>query len=157
MKFYLLRVEPKKRMIFNPEESIDFHGFTGPFVQYTYARIQSVLRKINSLQLRVDSIMLPDKQQSTTENFLPLEKELILTVEQYPTIIEQAANELNPSVIVNYVFHLAKTFNSFYTEHSIVNAESEEKKQLRLHIASMTANVIKSGMQLMGIQVPERM
>ncbi|MEJ7671331.1 MAG: DALR anticodon-binding domain-containing protein [Chitinophagaceae bacterium] len=88
---------------------------------------------------------------------LPLEKELILTIEQYSTIIEQAATELNPSVIANYVFDLAKTFNSFYTEHSIANAESEEKKQLRLHIASMTANVIKSGMQLMGIQVPERM
>jgi arginyl-tRNA synthetase len=148
MKFYLLRVDPKKRMIFNPEESIDFHGFTGPFVQYTYARIQSVLKKVGE-QSTVDS------RQST--ELLPLEKELILTMEQYSTIIEQAANELNPSVIANYVFHLAKTFNSFYTDHSIANAESEEKKQLRLHIASMTANVIKSGMQLMGIQVPERM
>ncbi len=157
MKFYLLRVDPKKRMVFNPEESIDFHGFTGPFVQYTFARIQSVLRKVDSSQLTVDSSILPDNRHPTSENLHPLEKELILTVEQYSTIIEQAANELNPSVIANYVFHLAKTFNSFYTEHSIANAESEEKKQLRLHIASMTANVIKSGMQLMGIQVPERM
>jgi arginyl-tRNA synthetase len=148
MKFYLLRVDPKKRMIFNPEESIDFHGFTGPFVQYTYARIQSVLKKVGE-QLTVDS------RQST--ELLPLEKELILTIEQYSTIIEQAANELNPSVIANYVFHLAKTFNSFYTEHSIANAESEDKKQVRLQIATMTANVIKSGMQLMGIKVPDRM
>jgi arginyl-tRNA synthetase len=144
-------------MIFNPEESIDFHGFTGPFVQYTYARIQSVLKKVDSSQLTVDSNILPDNRQPTTDNLLPLEKELILTIEQYSTIIEQAASELNPSVIANYVFDLAKTFNSFYTEHSIANAESEEKKQLRLHIATMTANVIKSGMQLMGIQVPERM
>jgi len=157
MKFYLLRVDPKKRMIFNPEESIDFHGFTGPFVQYTYARIQSVLRKVDSSPLTVDSNILPDNRQPTTDNLLPLEKELILTIEQYSTIIEQAANDLNPSVIANYVFDLAKTFNSFYTEHSIANAESEEKKHLRLHIACMTANVIKSGMQLMGIQVPERM
>jgi arginyl-tRNA synthetase len=157
MKFYLLRVDPKKRMIFNPEESIDFHGFTGPFVQYTYARIQSVLRKVGSSQLTVDSKILPNNRQPTTDNLLPLEKELILTIEQYSTIIEQAANELNPSVIANYVFDLAKIFNSFYTEHSIANAEIEEKKLLRLRIASMTANVIKSGMQLMGIQVPERM
>jgi arginyl-tRNA synthetase len=149
MKFYLLRVDPKKRMIFNPEESIDFHGFTGPFVQYTYARIQSVLKKVGSSQLTVES------RKST--DLLPLEKELILTLEQYSQIIEQAATELNPSVIANYIFHLAKTFNSFYTEHSIANAESEEKKQLRLQIATMAANVIKSSMQLLGIQVPERM
>lgn len=148
MKFYLLRVEPKKRMVFNPEESIDFHGFTGPFVQYTYARIRSVLRKVGE-QSTVHS------QQST--ELLPLEKELILTLEQYSQTIEQAATELNPSVIANYIFHLAKMFNSFYTEHSIANAESEEKKQLRLQIASMTANIIKSSMQLLGIKVPERM
>ncbi|MDQ6756890.1 MAG: arginine--tRNA ligase [Bacteroidota bacterium] len=148
MKFYLMRVEPKKRMVFNPEESIDFHGYTGPFVQYTYARIQSVLRKVGE-QSTVDS------RQST--ELLPLERELILEMEQYSSIIAEAAAELNPSVIANYVFHLAKTFNSFYTEHSIANAESIEKKQLRLHIATMTANIIKSGMQLMGIKVPERM
>ena len=135
-------------MIFNPEESIDFHGFTGPFVQYTYARIQSVLKKVGVLST-------VDSRQST--ELLPLEKELILILEQYSAIIEQAAIELNPSVIANYIFHLAKTFNSFYTEHSIANAENEEKKQLRLHIATMTANVIKSSMQLLGIQVPERM
>lgn len=151
MKFYLLRVDPKKKMVFNPEESIDFHGFTGPFVQYTYARIQSVLRKIN------ESV---DDGQLTVDNkaaLLPLEKDLLLTLEQYYIIIEQAANELNPSVIANYIFHLSKTFNSFYTEHSIANAESADKKQLRLQIATMTANVIKSAMQQLGIKVPERM
>ena len=148
MKFYLLRVEPKKRMVFNPEESIDFHGFTGPFVQYTYARIQSVLRKAGEQS----TVYSPQ-----TTVLLPLEKELILTLEQYSQIIEAAATELNPSVIANYIFHLAKTFNSFYTEHSIANAESEEKKQLRLQIATMTANVIKSSMGLLGIRVPERM
>jgi arginyl-tRNA synthetase len=158
MKFYLLRVEPKKKMVFNPEESIDFHGFTGPFVQYTYARIHSVLKKIGSSQLTVESSNLSDTRQLTTGNsLLPLEKELILSIEQYSQIIEQAATELNPSVIANYIFHLAKTFNSFYTEHSIANAESDEKKQLRLQIATMTANVIKSSMQLLGIKVPERM
>ena len=147
MKFYLLRVEPKKKMVFNPEESIDFHGFTGPFVQYTHARIQSVLKKVGEAS----------SEKQVASELLPLEKELILSLEQYSQIIEQAATELNPSVIANYIFHLAKTFNSFYTEHSIANAESEEKKQLRLQIATMTANVIKSSMQLLGIRVPERM
>ncbi|MEO6454279.1 MAG: arginine--tRNA ligase [Ginsengibacter sp.] len=159
MKFYLLRVDPKKRMVFNPEESIDFHGFTGPFVQYTFARIQSVLKKVGSLQLAVAS------EQQTTNNYppstihqlLPLEKQLILKLEQFSAAIAQARDELNPSVIANYVFHLAKIFNSFYTEHSIVNAENELKKNLRLSIADMTANVLGSGMQLLGISMPDRM
>jgi len=147
MKFYLLRVDPKKTMVFNPEESIDFHGFTGPFVQYTYARIKSILRKAEAVH-----IGSPAK-----DNLLKMEKELIIAAEQYPVIIEQAGLEHNPSVIANYIFHLAKTFNSFYTEHSIVNAETEIKKQLRLQLATLTSNIIKSGMQLLGIGVPERM
>jgi arginyl-tRNA synthetase len=162
VKFYLLRVDPKKKMVFNPEESIDFHGFTGPFVQYTYARIKSVLKKVES---RPQSsalspqreILTDDRRPMTDDQLLPLEKELILTLEQYSTAVEQAAIELNPSVIANYIFNLAKTFNSFYTDHSITNAESIEKKQLRLRIAGMTANVIKSSMELLGIEVPERM
>lgn len=146
MKFYLLRVDPKKRMIFDPEESIDFHGFTGPFIQYTYARICSILRKLP------DSI--PDVSSA---EFTPLERALVLKLEQYSTAINAAASELNPSVIANYVFHLAQAFNSFYTSHSISNAESENKKQLRMMIAIMTANTIKSSMALLGIMVPERM
>jgi arginyl-tRNA synthetase len=146
LKFFLLRVDPKKRMLFNPEESIDFHGFTGPFVQYTHARIKSILRKqVASSELRVAS------------SLLKLEKDLIISLEQYPTIIEQACTEHNPSVIAIYVFNLAKSFNTFYTEHSVMNAESEEKKQLRLQLSEMTANVIASGMGLLGIKVPERM
>ena len=146
LKFFLLRVDPKKRMIFNPEESIDFHGFTGPFVQYTHARIKSILRKqATSNELRVSSPLLK------------LEKELIILLEQYPTTIEQAVVEHNPSIIAIYIFNVAKLFNSFYTEHSVMKAESEEKKQLRLQIAAMTANIIASGMSLLGIKVPERM
>lgn len=147
LKFFLLRVDPKKRMIFNPEESIDFHGFTGPFVQYTHARIKSILRKGQKAgnNLEVGS------------SLLKLEKDLIILLEQYPTVIEQAVAEHNPSVIAIYVFNIAKAFNSFYTEHSVMKAESEEKKQLRLQIAEMTANVIASGMSLLGIKVPERM
>lgn len=147
LKFFLLRVDPKKRMIFNPEESIDFHGFTGPFVQYTHARIKSVLRKAQGTS---------NKAQGS-DSLLKLEKELIILLEQYPTIIEQACAEHNPSVIAIYVFNLAKSFNTFYTEHSVMNAESEDKKQLRLQLSTMTANVIASGMGLLGIKVPERM
>jgi arginyl-tRNA synthetase len=145
LKFFLLRVDPKKRMIFNPEESIDFHGFTGPFVQYTHARIRSILRK--------------EQPQHTpiTASLLKLEKELIVALEQYPAVIEQAGEELNPSLIAVYAFNLAKTFNSFYKEHSIINAETPEKKELRLQLAQLTANVIKSGMGLLGINVPEQM
>ena len=146
MKFYLLRVDPKKKMIFNPEESIDFHGFTGPFVQYTYARIKSILRKET-----------PGVSDVSISPLLKLEKEIIVSLEQFSTILAQAATELNPSVIAIYVFNLAKSFNSFYSAHSIGNAETEEKKQLRLQLAVMTANVLKKGMQLLGIAVPERM
>ena len=91
------------------------------------------------------------------KNLLPLERQLLIFLEKYSNVVSQAADELNPSVIANYVFHLAKTFNSFYAEHSVANAESEEKKILRLHIAVMTATVIKSALQLLGIAVPERM
>jgi arginyl-tRNA synthetase len=153
MKFYLLRVDPKKTMVFNPEESIDFHGFTGPFVQYTYARIKSILRKVDGTGRDVPAM----SDEPSTINLLAMEKDLIVTAEQFPTAIEQACNEHNPSVIANYVFNLAKTFNSFYSEHSIANAETEDKKQLRIKLASLTANIIKSGMQLLGIRVPDRM
>ena len=146
MKFYLLRVDPKKKMIFNPEESIDFHGFTGPFVQYTYARIKSILRKET-----------PGVSDVAISPLLKLEKEIIVSLEQFSTILAQAATELNPSVIAIYVFNLAKSFNSFYSAHSIGNAETEEKKQLRLQLAVMTSSVLKKGMQLLGIAVPERM
>lgn len=147
LKFFLLRVDPKKTMVFNPEESIDFHGFTGPFVQYTHARIKSILRKEKATSHKLQA----------ASGLLKLERDLIIFLEQYPTIIEQACAEQNPSVIAIYVFNLAKLFNAFYTEHSVMNAESEEKKLLRLQLSEMTANVIASGMGLLGIKVPERM
>lgn len=145
LKYFLLRVDPKKKMIFNPEESIDFHGHTGPFIQYTHARIKSILRKEQPGGTGISN------------SLLPLEKELLITLEQYPQIIETAGEGMDPSVVANYAYQLAKTFNSFYTEHSIMNAESGEKKELRLLIAQMTANVIASAFGLLGIKVPERM
>lgn len=147
LKFFLLRVDPKKRMVFNPEESIDFHGFTGPFIQYTHARIKSILRKESA----------PENATPFTTPLLPLEKELLLLLEQYGTILNTAASEFDPSQIANYVFSVAKTYNTFYTQHSVLKAESEDKKALRLRICAFTAQVIAHGMGLLGIQVPERM
>jgi len=171
LKFFLLRVDPKKRMVFNPEESIDFHGFTGPFVQYTHARIRSILRKskdenrsleTGSQRSEVRSLPAEAGQRSgdlsnIQVGLLKLEKDLIVMLEQYDVILDQAEQEHNPSVIAIYVFNLAKQFNSFYTELSVLSAESEEKKALRLKLSEMTANVIASGMSLLGIKVPERM
>ena len=147
LKFFLLRVGPQKKMIFNPEESIDFHGFTGPFVQYAFARIKSILRKNDIAQEPIPVEI----------NLLPIEKELLLLAEQFENILHQSATDLDPSVISIYLFQLAQAFNSFYANHSIGNAESEEKKQLRLRIASLTSTIISSGMQMLGIKVPEKM
>lgn len=147
LKFYLLRVDPKKRMVFNPEESIDFHGFTGPFIQYTHARIKSILRKEPAT----------GNGKLSMSSLLKLEKDLLVLLEQYSTIVKQAADEFNPSVIAIYAFNVAKAYNTFYTEHSVLNAESEEKKQLRLQLCQLAANVIKDAMGLLGIRVPERM
>jgi len=147
LKFFLLRVDPKKKMIFNPEESIDFHGFTGPFIQYTHARIKSVLRKSEI-----------DVSLNTFNSALhPSEKELLLLAEQFEQILKQAADSLDPSTIAIYLFQLAQSFNSFYAALSIVNAENEEKKQLRLKLASLVATILSSGMLLLGINVPEKM
>jgi arginyl-tRNA synthetase len=147
LKYFLLRVDPKKKMIFNPEESIDFHGFTGPFVQYTHARIKSVLRK-SSVDAAVKSFPSP---------LLKAEKDLLLLTEHYAVVLKQAADDFDPSVIATYLFQLAQSFNSFYAALSIGNAESEEKKQLRLKISSLVATIIGSGMDLLGIKVPEKM
>ena len=147
LKFFLLRVDPRKRMIFNPEESIDFHGFTGPFIQYTHARIRSILRK-NTIDHRPMTI---------EHSVLPLEKSLLFTLEQFPGVLQEAAAEHDPSKVAIYVFNLAKTFNSFYTEHSIAGAETEEKKQFRLRLSQLAAQTLKNGMQVLGIRVPERM
>jgi arginyl-tRNA synthetase len=149
LKFYLLRVDPKKRMVFNPDESIDFHGFTGPFIQYTYARIQSVLKKAGYIGETEKNLI--------TEDILPLEKELVVLLEQFPGVVRQAGAEMAPSVVANFAFQVAKTFNSFYAAHSIAKAESTEKRELRLQISYLTGVVIRNAMRMLGISVPERM
>ena len=133
-------------MIFNPEESIDLHGYTATFIQYAYARIRSIFRKEGGAAAGAPGTDL-----------LPLEKALTVTLEKFPAIIEQACGEMNPSLIAAYAFQLAQAFNSFYNVHSVANAESGDKKALRLQLAQLTAIVLKSSMELLGIRMPERM
>lgn len=154
LKFYLLRVDPRKKMIFDPKESIDLHGYTATFIQYAHARICSILRKENVSKS-------PDctQFQSFVHNtgLFPLEKKIILSLEEYPLILSDAAAEFNPSSICNYSFQLAQLFNTFYDAHSIAKAESKEKKCLRIMIIIMTASVLRHAMSLMGIRLPEKM
>jgi arginyl-tRNA synthetase len=147
LKFFLLRVDPKKRMLFNPAESIDLHGYTATFIQYAYARIKSILRKES----------ISSSSPAASGELLRLEKALIVGLEKYPVLIDQACKEMNPSLVAGYVYTLAKTFNSFYAEHSVSNAENLEKKALRLQVCHLTAIAIRSLMGLLGIRVPERM
>mgnify|MGYP000364259342 FL=1 len=145
LKFFLLRVDPKKKMIFNPEESIDFHGFTGPFIQYTHARIKSILRKTGTAV------------HSIGTDLLPLEKALAMQLANFSAEVNEAAEALDPSKLAIYAFNLAKLFNSFYAELSIANAESEDKKNLRIQLGILTAATLKQAMHALGIEVPEQM
>ena len=154
LKFYLLRVEPRKKMIFDPKESIDLHGFTATFIQYAHARICSILRK-EQVPLMPGNSLYP--QFNPVEAIHPLEKKLICHLEQYPAILATSAAELNPSELCNYTFHLAQLFNSFYDVHSISKAESEEKKQLRIMTVIMVASIMRHAMGLLGIMMPEKM
>lgn len=148
LKFFLLKVEPKKRLLFDPNESIDFQGHTGPFIQYTHARIRSVLAKAN-----YNSKLT----QSYTHTLTPLEKDLIVNLSKYRDVIAASAREYSPAQIANYVFELAKLFNKFYHEESILKAEEANVKNFRLDLASATASVINKSMRLLGISVPDRM
>ena len=145
LKFFLLRVDPKKKMIFNPEESIDFHGFTGPFIQYTHARIKSILRKTGT------------EVHAIGTDLLPLEKALAMALANFSSEVNEAAESLDPSKLAIYAFNIAKLFNSFYAELSIANAESEEKKNLRIQLGILTAATLQQSMHALGIEVPEQM
>lgn len=150
LKYYLLKVEPKKRMLFNPEESIDFQGNTGPFIQYTHARIKSILRKAEISEQQIFDL--------TGVHFLnPEELELVFLLKDYPTVIQSAAADYSPALLANYTYELAKTFNGFYTQHSVMNEENEHIKYLRLGLIKKVAETIKHSMGLLGIDVPERM
>ena len=148
LKFFLLKVEPKKRLLFDPNESIDFQGHTGPFIQYTHARIRSVLLKAeykNKISGKYSTILTA------------LEKDLIVNLAKYPDVIAASAKEYSPAHIANYVFELAKLFNKFYHEESILKAEDPDVRNFRLDLSAATASTINKGMKLLGIRVPDRM
>ena len=146
LKYFILKVDPRKNMLFNPAESIDFNGNTGPFIQYTYARIRSVLRKAESLQPSAVSHQLEEKELA-----------LIQRLCEYPQIVRTAGDEFSPAVICNYAYALACDFNSFYHDLSILNEPDEQKRALRLLLAKNVAKVLQSAMALLGIEMPERM
>lgn len=154
LKYFILKVDPEKRMLFNPVESIDFNGNTGPFIQYTHARICSVLRKGATFSSLKDySNYNPARYTSLSLK----EKELIKLILLYPDIVDEAADKYNPSRIATHIYELAKTYNQFYHEQDIVDEKQIETSLFRLYLSSQTARVIKLGMSLLGIEVPERM
>ena len=148
LKYFILKVDARKNMLFNPEESIDFNGNTGPFIQYTHARIRSILRKA------VEGIISP---MSLTGPISPKEVELIQKMNEFGAVVEQAGKDYSPSGIANYCYELTKVFNQFYHDYSILNEPDEHKKAVRLMLAKNVAKIIKTGMGLLGIEVPERM
>jgi arginyl-tRNA synthetase len=148
LKYFLLKVDPKKRLLFDPNESVDFQGHTGPFIQYTHARIKSVLSKANyTMESSANDIAELDG----------IERDLIVTLSKFPETIIEAAAGHSPAVIANYVYELAKTYNKFYHEKPIIQAEEERQKKFRLQLSSASAKVISKSMGLLGIEVPERM
>ena len=147
LKYFILKVDPRKNMLFNPEESIDFNGNTGPFIQYTFARIQSVLRKAESSPASPVSIKQLEEKELT----------LIQRLCEYPVVVRTAGDNFSPAVICNYAYDLACEFNSFYHDLSILNEKDEQKRALRLLLAKNVAKVLRSAMGLLGIEMPERM
>ena len=146
LKYFMLKVDPKKRMLFDPQESIDFNGNTGPFIQYTYARIQSVLRKNNG-DIKIDE----------DSNITDKERALIISLLEFPKTIQEAANSFSPALIANYAYEVVKDFNSYYQSTSILGADSPSIISFRVALSQQTAKVIKSSMSLLGINVPQRM
>ena len=148
LKYFILKVDARKNMLFNPEESIDFNGNTGPFIQYTHARIRSILRKSEELKVKSEEFATALNEK---------EIELIQKMNEFPVVVEQAGKDYSPSGIANYCYELTKVFNQFYHEYSILNEPDENVKAMRLMLARNVAKIIKSAMSLLGIEVPERM
>ena len=151
LKYFILKVDARKNMLFNPEESIDFNGNTGPFIQYTYARIRSILRKAAEANVNIPVVLADNAPLNEKEI------ELIQKMNGYGAAVEQAGKDYSPSGIANYCYELTKLFNQFYHDYSILNADSDDEKAVRLVIAKNVAKTIKNGMALLGIEVPERM
>lgn len=148
LKYFLLKVEPRKNMLFDPKESIDFNGNTGPFIQYTYARIQSIMRKAEGIDFHTKQIV---------NELLPKEVELVKRLNEFGEVVKQAGAELNPSLIASYAYDLGKQFNQFYHDHSILNELDETIRHQRLLLSYLTSEVLKNAVGLLGIEMPERM
>lgn len=148
LKYFLLRVDPRKRLLFDPNESIDLQGHTGPFIQYTYARIRSVLEKVETPPPAFDIAGL-----SLNED----ERSLVILLNRFPEIVLEAARDYSPAIVANYLFDLAKTYNKFYHDNSILKAEDHQLRQFRLRLSAITSGIISRGMELLGIEVPEQM
>lgn len=151
LKYFILKVDPKKNMLFNPEESIDFNGNTGPFIQYTYARIRSILRKAADRNIELNRTVIINTEPGAKE------LQIIKVISQFPVAVKEAGDGYSPALIANYVYELVKEFNQFYHEFPILAEENEEVRNLRLVIAETVGKTIKTGMKLLGIEVPERM
>jgi arginyl-tRNA synthetase len=151
LKYYILKVDPKKQILFNPEESVDFAGNTGPFIQYTYARIQSILRKVDF------DIVTPSYPEISGEVLHSKEKELLKQIELYPEVIQNAADNYSPALIANYTYDLVKEYNSFYQAVSILGEENVSMKIFRVQLSKKVGETIKSAFKLLGIEMPERM
>lgn len=151
LKYFILKVDPKKNMLFNPEESIDFNGNTGPFIQYTHARIRSIIRKSENF----DSMKMPSSDEKV--EFNSKEKEVLNCLFSFPTVVKQAGETCSPSLIANFAFDLAKNFNAFYQDTPILRESDEIKRNMRLCLSYFTGATIKTAMHLLGIDVPERM
>ncbi len=151
LKYFILKVDPKKNMLFNPAESIDFNGNTGPFIQYTHARIRSILRKAG--QQRVEGIM-PSIEASKLN---VKEKNLLKTLYDFPAVVMEASEELSPAQIANYIYELCKEFNQFYHDYSVLNEPDKDISEFRIRLSQLTARTVKNGMELLGIEVPEKM
>lgn len=154
LKYYILKVDPKKNMLFNPEESIDFNGNTGPFIQYTHARIRSLLSRAEA---SFPDALTTVNQSTTTYIPLSTERDILKLLHHYPALLRQAGEELSPALIANYLFDLAKEYNQFYQEVPVLREENQDARSVRLALSEMTGNVIREGMRLLGITVPERM
>lgn len=150
LKYYLLKVEPKKRMLFNPQESIDFQGHTGPYIQYNHARICSILRKAAQLSIEVQAV-------DTTISLQKIEQELIFVLYQYPQVVADAARDYSPALVSQYAYTLAKTYSQFFSELSIFNESNDQIKAFRVSLSKLVADVLKKSMGLLGVGVPDKM
>jgi len=147
LKYFILKVDPKKKMLFNPKESIDFNGHTGPFIQYTYVRTQSILKKAGNEKIKINNNI----------NIQPKEKEIIKLLYEFAPVIKEAADKYNPAIVANYVYELAKEYNQFYHDFPVLKEENESVRSFRIALSKKTGEVIKTAMNLLGINMPDKM